>query len=109
MLLTLQPCMQPNTKFKTKTEKVIFENITQDESASNTTNSLRSGGPTQIEMETWKEMICSKSYGTHSQKLADEIAILAKCLVTDTIPHDYIHINSPRMTTGSIKVKRQQH
>jgi len=35
-------------------------------------------------------MICSKSYGTHSQKLADEITILAKHLATDTIPHDYI-------------------
>jgi len=41
-------------------------------------------------METWREMIYLKSYGTHSQKLADEIATLARCLTTDTIPHDYI-------------------
>jgi len=35
-------------------------------------------------------MICSKSYSTHSQKLADKIANLARRLVTDTIPHDYV-------------------
>jgi len=35
-------------------------------------------------------MICSKSYGTHSQKLADEIATLARRLAMDTIPHNYI-------------------
>ena len=29
-------------------------------------------------METWKEIICLKSYGTHSPKLADEIATLAR-------------------------------
>ena len=43
-----------------------------------------------MDMDTWREMICSKSYGTHSQMLADEIATLAKCLATDAIPHDYI-------------------
>jgi len=47
----------------------------------------QSGRPTQIYMET---MICSKSYGTHSQKLADEIATLARRLAMDTIPHNYI-------------------
>jgi len=35
-------------------------------------------------------MICSKSYGTHSKMLAEEIATLTKRLATDTIPHDYI-------------------
>jgi len=36
---------------ETKTERVIFENITQDELVSNTKNSSGSGGPTQIDME----------------------------------------------------------
>jgi len=49
-------------KPKTKTERVIFENITQDEIISNAKNSSGSGGPTQIDMETWRHMICSKSY-----------------------------------------------
>jgi len=49
-----------------------------------------SGGPTQIDMDTWRLMICSKSYSTHSQKLADEIATLARRLAMDTIPHDHI-------------------
>jgi len=77
-------------KLETKTERVIFENITQDDILSITKNSSGSGGPTQIDMDTWREMICSKSYGTHSKMLTDEIATLAKGLPTDTIPHDYI-------------------
>jgi len=72
---------------------VHFVNIntfsTQDDITSTTKNSSGSGGPTQIDMDTWGEMICSKSYGTHSKMLADEIATLAKRLATDTIPHDY--------------------
>jgi len=54
-----------------KTERVIFENITQDDITSTTKNSSGSGGPTQIDMDTWREMICSKSYDTHSKMLAD--------------------------------------
>ena len=77
-------------KPETNAERVISENITQDDIKSNTKNSSGSGGPTQIDMDTWREMICSKSYGTHSKMLADEIATLAKGLATDTIPHDYI-------------------
>ena len=77
-------------KPETKTERVIFENIIQDDNASTTKNSSGSGGPTQIDMDTQREMICSKSYGTHSKMLVDEIATLAKRLVTDTILHDYI-------------------
>ena len=77
-------------KSEIKTERVIFKNITQDDITSTTENSSGSGRPTQIDMDTWREMICSKSYGTHSKMLADEIATLAKRLVRDTIPHDYI-------------------
>ena len=76
-------------KPETNAERVISENITQDDIKSNTKNSSGSGGPTQIDMDTWREMICSKSYGTHSKMLADEIVTLAKRLATDTIPHDY--------------------
>jgi len=72
-------------KPETKTERVIFENITQDEMASSAKNSLGSRGPTQIDMETWRERFCSKWYGTHSQKLDDEIATLAGLLKEDII------------------------
>jgi len=44
-------------KYETKTERVIFKNITQDEIASNAKSSSWFGGPTQIDMETWREMI----------------------------------------------------
>jgi len=43
-------------------------------------------------METWTKMICSKSYGTYTKKLADEIFTLARHLVTDITPHDHISI-----------------
>jgi len=75
---------------ETKTERVIFENITQDEIASITKNSSGSGRPTQIDMDTWREIMCSKSYGTHSNMLADEIATLARRLAMDTIQHNCI-------------------
>jgi len=84
-------------KPETKTMRVIFENITQDEITSSAKKSSGSGEPTQIDMETWKEIICSKSYGAHSHKLADKIAkladkiaTLARRLVTEIIPHDHI-------------------
>ena len=35
-----------------KTERVIFENIAQDDITSNTKNSSGSGGPRQIDMDT---------------------------------------------------------
>jgi len=64
---------------------------------SNTKNSSGYGGPTQIDMDTWREMICSKSLlpcqiieRNDCQITADKIATLAKRLATDTIPHDYI-------------------
>ena len=75
---------------KPETETVIFENITQDDITSNTKNSSGSGGSKQIDMDTWRERICSKSYDTHSKMLADEIATRARRLAMDTIPHDYI-------------------
>jgi len=92
-------------KPETKTERIIFENITQDDITSNTKNSSGSRWQTQINMDTWREMICSKSHGTHSKMLADEIATLAKR------PHDghhstRLHINTPRMQTGSTEEKR---
>jgi len=57
-------------------------------------------------METWRDMICSKSYSTHSQKLADEIATLARRLATDTIPHDYI---STLLTCRLVPLKKKDN
>jgi len=73
-------------KPETKTKKVIFENITQDEIASNTKNASGSEEPTQIGMGTWREMIFSKSHGIHSQTLAEEIATLARPGVSRRTP-----------------------
>ena len=65
-----------------------------------------SGGPTQIDMEIWKEIICSKSYGTHSQKLPDEIVTLARRLAMDTIPHDHI---STLLTCRPVPLKKKDN
>ena len=49
----------------------------------------------------WKEKICSKSNGTRSQKLADEIATFARCLATNIIPHvTYQHHHCSGNTTN---------
>ena len=55
-------------------------------------------------MDTWREMICSKSYGTHSKMLAD--ATLAKRLATDTIPQDYI---STLLTCRLVPLKKKDN
>jgi len=42
---------------ETKTENVIFENITQAEIASSAKSSSGSGGPTQVDMEAWRKIV----------------------------------------------------
>ena len=53
-------------------------------------NTHGSGGPTQVDADIWKKMICSKIFGNNSDILAEEIAILARRLCTEKIPHNEI-------------------
>jgi len=70
-------------------ERNIFENITQDEIASSAKSSSGFGRLMQYRL-TWRDIICSKSYGTHSQNLDVVVTSFARHLATDIIPHDHI-------------------
>ena len=66
-------------------EPVIYESI-DGTSVYRAAKQLEgSGGPTLIDADGWKHMLCSKSYGKASQDLCDAIADLAKKLCRDDI------------------------
>ena len=50
-----------------------------------------SGGPTLIDSDGWKHILCSKSFGPASSDLCDAIADLAKKLCRDDILLDLLH------------------
>ena len=50
-----------------------------------------SGGPTLIDADGWKHILCSRSFGNTSQDLCDAIAELAKKLCRDNIHPDTLH------------------
>ena len=66
-------------------ELVIFENITADLIKRSTKLLQGSGGPTLIDCDVWKHIICCKSYGADSHNLAEAIANLAKRLCCEHI------------------------
>jgi hypothetical protein len=70
---------------KDNVEPVIFESIdgTSIHNAAKTT--FGSGGPTQIDADGWKHILCSKSYGKTSENLCQAIADMAKRLCTEDV------------------------
>ena len=66
-------------------QPVIYENITADIIKKSCKMLQGSGGPTLIDCDVWKHMICCKSYGSDSNNLAESIANLAKRLCTEQI------------------------
>ena len=49
-----------------------------------------SGGPSKIDAEIWKNMLCSKAFGKSSDELAEEIAMFARRLCIEDIPHKHL-------------------
>ena len=79
-------------------QNVIFENISAEliQKCSRTLHG--SGGPTQIDSDVWKHIICSKSYGREPLDLAEAIANLAKRLCCENIhPHCLTEFTSSRL------------
>ena len=73
-----------------RVEPVIYEDIDSkmvQEAAKNTSGS---GGPTKIDADIWKHLLCSKAFGKHSDELAEEIALTIRRLCTEQIPADDI-------------------
>ena len=66
-------------------QTVIFENITADLIIQSSKMMQGSGGPTLIDCEFWKHMLCCKSYGSQSQCLAEAIANLAKQICSEHV------------------------
>ena len=70
-----------------KPNSVLFEQITAETIQKASKDLSGSGGPTQVDADTWKHFICSRAYGNHPHHLAEAIARLTKRLCTDDIHH----------------------
>ena len=67
-------------------ESVIFEQIDGKTIQDAAKSTFGSGGPTLIDADGWKHILCSKSYGKTTDSLAQSIADMAKRLCTEKIP-----------------------
>ena len=57
-----------------------------------------SGGPTLVDSDIWKHILCSKSFGKASDQLAESLACFAKCLCCETTnPNHLEEFNSCRL------------
>ena len=72
-------------------EPVIFEEIDGIAVHKAAKQIQGSGGPTLIDADGWKHILCSKSYGNASSDLCDAIADLAKKLCTEPILPETLH------------------
>ena len=68
-------------------QPVIFEEIDIEAIQSAAKGTFGSGGPTQLDADGWKHILCSKSYGTLSEQLCQAIADISKRLCTEDVDH----------------------
>ena len=73
-----------------RVEPVIFEEINRAAIQLAARNTAGSGGPSRIDADTWKHMLCSKAYGALADELADAVAVLARRICTEDIPYDHV-------------------
>ena len=66
-------------------QPIIFEGIDGSLVGKSAKNIKGSGGPTKIDADTWKQMLCSKSFSPASQNLCDEIAIFTRRLCREYV------------------------
>ena len=71
-------------------EPVIFEAINRAAIQLAAKNTSGSGGPSRIDSDIWKHMLCSKAYGALADELADAVAVLTKRICTEDIPYDHV-------------------
>ena len=73
-----------------ESEPVIFESISADcvEKVAKQVNG--SGGPTHIDADGWKHILCSKSYGKSSALLREAVADFAKIMATQEVDADIL-------------------
>ena len=73
-------------------QEVIFEEIGMDAIRQAAKNINGSGGPTHIDAETWKHVLCSKRFGKVSEEFANELAVATRRLCVEDVPHSYINL-----------------
>ena len=66
-------------------ESVIYEQIDGKTIQDSAKTTFGSGGPTLMDADGWKHILCSKSYGKCNDILAQSIADMTKRLCTETI------------------------
>ena len=66
----------------------MFEEITAQAVYRIAKNMRGSGGPTLIDSDTWKQLLCSKAYGNAATGLCQAVADLAKILCTEEVHPD---------------------
>ena len=71
---------------RTPVESVIFEEINASSIKDAARNTFGSGGPTKVDSDVWKFILCSKSFGNHPDLLCEEIAIFTRQLCTEQVP-----------------------
>ena len=69
-------------------EQVIFETISADSVLKVAKNTNGSGGPTQIDADGWRHILCCKSYGKYSTQLCEAIAAFARIMATQEVNAD---------------------
>ena len=65
---------------------MIYEGINAEKVKKKAAMNLHgSGGPTLMDADGWRHMLCSKAYGKASENLCQAVAELAKKLCRETI------------------------
>ena len=70
-------------------EGVIFEAIDSELIVKSARSVSGAGGPTLVDADIWKHMICSRFNKKQSEELASWIAALAKILCVESVPSSY--------------------
>ena len=65
-----------------RVEEVIFEDINAQVIQATAKKTFGSGGPTRVDADTWKHILCSKAFGKLSNELAEQVAVFARRLCT---------------------------
>ena len=73
-------------------QEVIFEEIGQEAIQQAAMNINGTGGPSQIDAEVWRHVLCSKRFGKISSDFASEIATATRRLCVEEVPHSYLSL-----------------
>ena len=73
-------------------EPVIFEEIDASMVCKAAEQTSGSGGPTRLDADAWKHIICSRVFGKVSEDFANAIAMSARRMCRENITHSYLSL-----------------